>query len=135
MLIQSSIIKWNFKKFIIGGRTFAILKIGIIFVKKDTIVFQDIFTHSCPVNKMKYFIGPYILYVPPILQQIQISVDQPYAGPAASCCGINGTHSICAYGRFCPKYKGPGAAVGSIFIASKKSTGKFIGIKVTKIGP
>jgi hypothetical protein len=24
-----------------------------------------------------------------------ISVDQPYAGPAASCCSINGTHSIC----------------------------------------
>jgi hypothetical protein len=23
-----------------------------------------------------------------------ISVDQPYAGPAASCCSINGTHSI-----------------------------------------
>jgi hypothetical protein len=22
-----------------------------------------------------------------------ISVDQPYAGPAASCCSINGTHS------------------------------------------
>jgi hypothetical protein len=38
--------------------------------------------------------GRLILYVPPILQQIQISVDQPYAGPAASCCGINGTHSI-----------------------------------------
>jgi hypothetical protein len=31
--------------------------------------------------------------VPPIPQQIQISVDQPYAGPAASCCGIIGTHS------------------------------------------
>jgi hypothetical protein len=25
---------------------------------------------------------------------IPISVDQPYAGPAASCCNINGTHSI-----------------------------------------
>jgi hypothetical protein len=37
-----------------------------------------------------------ILYVPPISQQIQISVDQPYAGPSASCCGINGTHSIFA---------------------------------------
>jgi hypothetical protein len=36
----------------------------------------------------------HILYVPPIPQQIQISVDQPYAGPAASCCGIIGTHSI-----------------------------------------
>jgi hypothetical protein len=35
-----------------------------------------------------------ILYVLPIPQQIQISVDQPYAGPAASCCGIIGTHSI-----------------------------------------
>jgi hypothetical protein len=34
-----------------------------------------------------------ILCVPPIPQQIQISVDQPYAGPAASCCGIIGTHS------------------------------------------
>jgi hypothetical protein len=31
-----------------------------------------------------------ILFVPPILQQIQISVDQPYAGPAACCCGIVG---------------------------------------------
>jgi hypothetical protein len=39
----------------------------------------------------------YILYVPLIRQQIQISVDQPYAGPAASCCGINGTHSISLY--------------------------------------
>jgi hypothetical protein len=44
-------------------------------------------------------LGPYrprkdILYVPPIPQQIQISVDQPYAGPAASCCGIIGTYSI-----------------------------------------
>jgi hypothetical protein len=37
---------------------------------------------------------PHILYVPPIPQQIQISVDQPYAGPAASCCGIIGTHSM-----------------------------------------
>jgi hypothetical protein len=36
----------------------------------------------------------YILYVPPIPQQILISVDQPYTGPAASCCGIIGTHSI-----------------------------------------
>jgi hypothetical protein len=35
-----------------------------------------------------------ILFVPPIPQQIQISVDQPYAGPAASRCGIIGTHSI-----------------------------------------
>jgi hypothetical protein len=35
-----------------------------------------------------------ILCVPPILQQIQISVDQPYVGPAASCCVISGTHSI-----------------------------------------
>jgi hypothetical protein len=40
--------------------------------------------HSCPT----------ILYVPPILQQIQVSVDQPYADPAARCCSINGTHSI-----------------------------------------
>jgi hypothetical protein len=38
-----------------------------------------------------------ILYVPLIRQQIQISVDQPYTGPAASCCGINGTHSIFRY--------------------------------------
>jgi hypothetical protein len=36
----------------------------------------------------------YILFVPPIPQQIQISVDQPYTGPAASCYGIVGTHSI-----------------------------------------
>jgi hypothetical protein len=35
-----------------------------------------------------------ILFVPPIPQQIQISVDQHNAGPAASCCGIIGTHSI-----------------------------------------
>jgi hypothetical protein len=35
-----------------------------------------------------------MLFVPPIPQQIQISVDQPYAGPAASCCGIIGTKSI-----------------------------------------
>jgi hypothetical protein len=35
-----------------------------------------------------------ILYVPPIPQQIQISVDQPYAGPAASCCVISGTHRV-----------------------------------------
>jgi hypothetical protein len=34
-----------------------------------------------------------ILYVPSIPQQIQISVDQPYTGPAASCCVINMTHS------------------------------------------
>jgi hypothetical protein len=35
-----------------------------------------------------------ILFVATIPQQIQISVDQPYAGPAASCCGIIGTHSV-----------------------------------------
>jgi hypothetical protein len=34
----------------------------------------------------------HILFVPPIPQQILISVNQPYAGPAASCCGIIGTH-------------------------------------------
>jgi hypothetical protein len=34
------------------------------------------------------------IWVPPIPQQIQISVDQPYAGPDASCCSINGTHSM-----------------------------------------
>jgi hypothetical protein len=34
-----------------------------------------------------------ILVVPPMPQQIQISVDQPYAGQAARCCGISGTHS------------------------------------------
>jgi hypothetical protein len=40
------------------------------------------------------FYGLYILYVPPMPQQIQISVDQPYAGPAGSCCVIIGTYSI-----------------------------------------
>jgi hypothetical protein len=39
-----------------------------------------------------------ILFVPPITQQIQISVDQPYAGPAASCCGIIGTHRVVSSG-------------------------------------
>jgi hypothetical protein len=34
---------------------------------------------------------------PPIPQQIQNSVDQPYAGPAASWCSINGTHSTWLY--------------------------------------
>jgi TM2 domain-containing membrane protein YozV len=29
-----------------------------------------------------------------------ISVDQPYAGPAASCCSINGTHSMYYLGQF-----------------------------------
>jgi hypothetical protein len=37
-----------------------------------------------------------ILIVSPIPQQIQISVDQPYAGPTASCCGIIGTHMSCS---------------------------------------
>jgi hypothetical protein len=39
----------------------------------------------------------HVLYVPLIPQQIQISVDQPYAGPASSCCVISGTHSIYYY--------------------------------------
>jgi hypothetical protein len=38
--------------------------------------------------------GRLILFLPPIPQQIQISVDQSYAGPAASCCVIIRTHSI-----------------------------------------
>jgi hypothetical protein len=33
----------------------------------------------------------HILFVPPIPLQIQISIDQPYNGPAASCCVISGT--------------------------------------------
>jgi hypothetical protein len=47
---------------------------------------------DCP--ELPHIVLCYILYVPPIPQQIQISVDQPYAGPAASCCVISGTHSI-----------------------------------------
>jgi hypothetical protein len=40
------------------------------------------------IMKLKGFYD--ILFVPPIPQQNQISVDQPYAGPDASCCGIIG---------------------------------------------
>jgi hypothetical protein len=52
---------------------------------------SQIFWHpSSPYPRL----ASHILYVPPIPQQIQISVDQPYPGPAASCCVISGTHSI-----------------------------------------
>jgi hypothetical protein len=56
------------------------LRVGLVVVE----------TTSRRDNKVQ-MIRPYVLYVPPIPQQIQISVDQPYAGPAASCCGIIGT--------------------------------------------
>jgi hypothetical protein len=50
-------------------------------------------TESCfSMNNYLFIVD--ILYVPPIPQQILISVDQPYAGPAASCCVIIGTHSM-----------------------------------------
>jgi hypothetical protein len=45
--------------------------------------------HACPA--LYYTISPTNTATNPI------SVDQPYAGPAASCCSINGTHSICLY--------------------------------------
>jgi hypothetical protein len=49
----------------------------------------------CRVGDMAQCPGLFhILFVPPIPQQIQISVDQPYAGPAASCYGIIGIHSM-----------------------------------------
>jgi hypothetical protein len=47
-----------------------------------------------PGSRLTFCGFRYILFVPPIPQQIQISVDQPYAGPAARCCGIIGTHSM-----------------------------------------
>jgi hypothetical protein len=55
-----------------------------------------------------------ILYVPPIPQQIQISVDQPYAGPAASCCGIIGTHSIYSYQHLLTKQAAAAAAAAAL---------------------
>jgi hypothetical protein len=64
------------------------------------------------VRTGRIFIPIYILYVPPIPQQIQISVDQLYSGPAASCCSIIGTHSmytiniIHEYHKKCQKWEG-----------------------------